>query len=177
MEAIIHEVHTGILKHICEIKLIFSNRAKAGGIQTAKELGFPVAVIESRGQNRKELDSQIVDLLHPLNIDYIILAGYMRMISPVLLEKYSGRIINIHPADTRAYQGTKAYEWAFRNNLEKTFITVHYVDEGMDTGEVIDRWPVDLSRANTLEDIKKRGLAVEHKMYSWTLKKIFTQMT
>ena len=97
----------------------------------------------------------------------------MRILSDVFIKKYSGKIINIHPADTDLHQGLHAYEWAFNNKMQETKITVHYVNEGVDTGKVIARARVDLKGAKTLEEVEKRGLAVEHKFYSQVLYKLF----
>ena len=115
----------------------------------------------------------MINFLEPLKIDYIILAGYMRLLSPLFIRTYPKRIINIHPADTRAFQGVGAYDWAFENKLKKTYITVHYVDEGMDTGDMIEQRELDISGMTTLDEIEKVGLALEHKMFSEVLKKLF----
>ena len=110
-----------------------------------------------------------------LQPDYVILAGYMKIIPPEIIKLFPKRIINIHPADTALHRGLHGYKWAFENNLKKTKITVHFVDEGLDTGEVIAKADVDLQGASSLKEVEKRGLAVEHKFYSECLKKIFTE--
>ena len=99
----------------------------------------------------------------------------MRILSPGVIERYRNRIINIHPADTRAYQGIHGYEWAFEQRLEWTKITVHLVDEGVDTGRILAQRDVDLRGASTLDDIKQRGLRVEHALYSEVLRGVFTR--
>ena len=98
----------------------------------------------------------------------------MRIISPFLVKAYKGKIINIHPADTREHQGLHAYEWAFDNNFGTTKITVHYVTEELDAGQIIAQADVDLNGAHTLEEVEERGLAVEHILYPETLKQLFT---
>lgn len=175
MEAIAREARVGILMDCCEIVCIFSNNPDSLGIPIAEDLGFTTHIIPSKGKKRREYDAQVLAYLQTLDIDYIVLAGYMRLLSPVLIQAYPKRIINIHPADTKAFQGVGGYEWAWENSLELTYITVHYVDEGMDTGKIIVQQEVDLRGADSLEEVKIRGLAVEHAVYSMVLKTIFTQ--
>lgn len=173
MDAILRQAHEGILRDVCEIVLVFSNNPDAKGLETAKSYGIATICIPSKGKKREDFDRAVIDLLAPLQIDYIILAGYMRLISPFFIKTYRDRIINIHPADTRAFQGVGGYDWAFENKLKKTHITVHYVDEGMDTGDIIEQRELDISKMTTLGQIEKAGLALEHIMFSEVLRKLF----
>ena len=173
MEAIIREVKFGVLKGIAEVTLVFSNNPDAAGLETAKQEGIKTTCINSKGKKRQEFDSEVIEMLSKYEFDYIVLAGYMRILSETFVEKYRKRIINIHPADTKKHQGLHGYEWAFENNLKETKITVHYVDVGLDTGEIIAQATVDLTGAENLEDVEKRGLAVEHRFYSETLSRTF----
>jgi len=163
----------GILHGVAEIALVFSNNPAAKGLETATELGISTLSIASKGKKRKTFDQAVVDALESYALDYIVLAGYMRILSPILVNAYPQRIINIHPADTRAFQGLGGYEWAFEQGLEETKVTVHYVDEGVDTGNIIQQATVDLKGATTLEEVEKRGLAVEHQLYSEALRALF----
>lgn len=174
MEAILKNAGAGSLQDCCEVALVFANKHDARGLTIARELGAPAAWIESKGKPREEFDRAVVDLLKPYQLDYIVLAGYMRIISAPLLEQYKGRIINIHPADTAAYQGAHAYEWAFDKKLNTTKITVHLIDAGVDTGPVLAQREVDLRGALTLEEVEQRGLNVEHQFFSEVLRKLFT---
>jgi phosphoribosylglycinamide formyltransferase-1 len=174
MQAIHRQIENGVLKELCEITLVFSNKAAAGGLSYAKENGLNTAYIESKGKKREAFDQSVVELLHPYHIDYIVLAGFMRILSPVLISAYKNKIINIHPADTNEFKGIGAYEWAFKNKKKSTKITVHFVDEGVDTGKVIWKQEVDLKGALTLEEIEKRGLKAEHELYSKALARLFT---
>ena len=174
METIVKNVQSGNLHDCCEVALVFANNKEARGLQIAKDLGIHTESIESKGKKREEVDGKIVELLEPFDIDYIVLAGYMRIISSPLLERYPQRIINIHPADTASYQGAHAYEWAFENKLATTTITVHLIDAGVDTGPVLAQADVNLQGAVTLEEVEQRGLKVEHQFFSDVLQKIFT---
>ncbi len=169
MEAILRNARDGDLGKVCEVVLVFSNDPAAPGLEIARGYGVPTAALSSRGRDRREFDAEVVSLLEPYHLDYLVLAGYMRLLSPVLIERYAGRIVNIHPADSRLYQGIHGYQWAFEQGLEKTLITVHLVDEGMDTGPILAQAEVDLRGAGSLEEIERRGLAVEHRFYSAVL--------
>lgn len=175
MSAIVEQCKNGILQGIAQPILVFSNKAAAAGLDYAAAQGIPIACIESKGLKRNDFDAKVLTLLETYKPDYIILAGYMRILSPLFIQSYPKKIINIHPADTKQHQGLHGYEWAFENGLNKTKITVHYVDEGLDTGNIIEQAEVDLSGANTLEEIEKRGLKAEHQLYSRVLKDIFTK--
>ena len=168
------QVQDGILSDCCQVVLVFSNRADAKGLETAAAMGFETRCLESKGVKRTTFDQRLIDLLEPYRVDYLVLAGYMRILSPLLVNRYFERIVNIHPADTRAYQGLHGYEWAHRQRLPATSITVHLVDEGVDTGPVLARRKVDLQGTRSLEDIQCRGLAVEHQFYSETLRQLFS---
>ena len=175
MEAIIEACNTGVLKDWAEIVLVFSNKPSAAGLETAAAAGLPTQALPSKGKKRGQFDQEVVELLSNYDLDYIILAGYMRVLSPTFVEAYRGKIINIHPADTTQHQGLHAYEWAFEQGLEETKITVHYVDEGLDTGSIIAQYPVDLKGVESLEEVEKRGLAVEHANYSRAIRNILEQ--
>ena len=172
MEAILKACHTGILQDIAEPVLVFSNRADAKGLLVAQAMGVETQVIESKGLKRPAFDAKVLDLLQTYQPNFIVLAGYMRILSPLLVQAYPQRIINIHPADTTQHQGLHGYEWAFDNKLASTKITVHYVDEGLDTGNIIAQKTVNLSGTNTLEEVEQRGLTAEHEFYSSVLKTI-----
>ena len=173
METIVRNVQDGILKDVCEVALVLSNKENAYGLTVAESLGVPTAVIVSKGKKRAEFEQELIDFLKPYQIDYIVLAGFMRILSPLFVRAYKNRIINIHPADTAQFQGIGGYEWAFEKRLQTTKITVHFVDEGVDTGKIIAQKEVDLRGAESLEEVEKRGLKVEHEFYSEALLKLF----
>lgn len=174
MKAILQNIDSGCLKDLCEVVFVFSNRKDAKGLEIAENFNIKTVVLENKGYKRKEYDRKLLKLIEPYKPDYIILAGYMRIISKVFIEEYRNRIINIHPADTMQYQGANAYKWAYENNLKQTKITVHLVDEGVDTGKIIEQAVVDLRGAKTLEEIENRGLEAEHRFYSKVLYKVFS---
>ncbi|MCB2406780.1 phosphoribosylglycinamide formyltransferase [Hymenobacter lucidus] len=169
MVALVQAVQGGVLQELAEVAVVFSNKPDAPGLETAAALGCATASLGSQGRKRQEFDADVVEVLNRYRPDYIVLAGYMRILSPTFIRAFAGRILNIHPADTHQHQGLHAYEWAFDNQLPETKITVHLVDEGLDTGPVLAQQPVDLRGAATLQEVERRGLAVEHQLYAATL--------
>ena len=174
MKAIAENIENGILKNLCKISEVFSNKKDAPGIEIAKKIGLKNYMIKSKGKKRKTYNSLLLEYLKEKNPDYIILAGYMKIISPEIVREFPNRIINIHPADTVLHQGLHGYDWAFQNKLKATKITVHYVDSGLDTGNVIAKKEVNIAGCKTVEEVEQTGLKVEHQFYSECLKKVFT---
>ena len=166
MLALLEATKTGVLQGLAEVVVVFSNRPDAFGLEAAAALGCPVASLPSQGRKRETFDAEVAALLRQYQPDLVVLAGYMRILSPAFIQPFAGRIVNIHPADTHRHQGLHAYEWAFENKLPETKITVHLVDEGLDTGPILAQQTVDLRGADTLVEIERRGLAVEHELYA-----------
>ena len=178
MLALLEATRNGVLKGLAEVVVVFSNKPDAFGLEAAAALGCPVASLPSQGRKRETFDAEAAQLLQQYQPDLVVLAGYMRILSPAFIQPFTGRIVNIHPADTHQHQGLHAYEWAFENKLPETKITVHLVDEGLDTGPILTQQTVDLRGANTLAEVERRGLAVEHEVYARTLAELIqTQQT
>lgn len=169
MEAIIRNSKEGILQDCADVVLVVSNREDAKGIEVAKKFGVETRVVKSAKREREAFEKELIGVIDQYMPDYVVLAGFMRVLTPLFINHFKDRIINIHPADTSLYQGSSGYEWAFENHLESTDITVHFVNEGVDTGTVLAKKNVDLKGALSLQDIKKRGLDVEHIFYSEVL--------
>lgn len=172
MRAIVEQCQNGILQDLAEVVLVFANKENAAGLEFAKALGIDTKCIVSKGLKRTTFDQKVMALLEHYELDYIVLAGYMRILSSAFVQAYPKKIINIHPADTTAHQGLNGYGWAFENKLATTKVTVHYVDEGLDTGSIIAQREVDLDGVKTLENVEERGLRVEHKFYSEVLREL-----
>ena len=112
MQAIVEQCQDGILKDLAQIVLIFANKDSAAGLAYAQAKGLEVQSINSKGLKRVDFDRQVLTLLEAYALDYIILAGYMRVLSRSFVQAYRGKIINIHSADTRLHQGLNGYGWA-----------------------------------------------------------------
>jgi len=169
MEAVVESCDDGVLSGLAEVVMVVANKPSARGLEVAADLGVPTAVVRTKGRSRAAFEREVIGLLDPLGVDLVVLAGFMRLLSPVFVGHYRGRIVNIHPADTAAYKGLHGYEWAWESGRTETRITVHRVDEGMDTGPVIAQAVVDLRGAGTLEEVERRGLVVEHRFYAEVL--------
>lgn len=175
MKAILDQINDGMLKERCRVSAVIANKEDAAGLKVAEDYGIKTVVLPSKGMPQKEYTDSLIEKTASFSPDLVVLAGYMKILQPKFIRAFQGKIINIHPADTREHQGLHAYEWAFEKKLEETFITVHYVDEGVDTGKVIGRISVDLKGAKTLEEVEKRGLAVEHDFYSRMILKVLLE--
>lgn len=172
MEKIIHEAQHGILKNLCNIAIVISNNPKAEGLKKAEKLGILTACIPST----RPFDKELITLLKENQIEFIALGGFNRILPHSLISLFPKRIVNIHPADPKQYKGLCGYKWAHKHRLKKTAVTVHIVDEGIDTGEILAMAPVDLRDTKTLEEVEAAGLSVEHKLYSKTLFQILSKM-
>jgi phosphoribosylglycinamide formyltransferase-1 len=176
MRSLVEACQTGILKDCYEPVLVFSNNPQAGGLAWAAEQGIPCLSLDSKQYKRQAFEQELLELMKPYALDCIALAGFMRVLSPWFVGQYPKRIVNIHPADTQWHQGLGGYEWAWEQRLKQTKITIHWVDEGLDTGQVILQEEVNLEGVQSLEEVMERGLAVEHRAYPQALKTLFNQL-
>jgi len=172
MEAIVRNTHDGILRGLCNVEVVISNVQTAPGLSIARGLGVSTEVVSSASKKRRRFEEDMIEVLQRYGVDYVVLAGFMRILSPHFIRRYRNRIINIHPADTERFRGLGGYDWAFRQRLAATKITVHLVDEGVDTGRILAQREVDLRGAETLAEVERRGLAAEHEFYSEVLRGI-----
>jgi phosphoribosylglycinamide formyltransferase-1 len=172
MEAICAAASAGLVS--VRVVAVVSDEPGASGLVRAARRGIPALAVDRRQyESRGDHERAILEALAPYAPRMAVLAGYMRMVTPVLLGYFNGEgrlgVVNIHPADTRAYQGVHGYEFAFGltkkgPRLAETFITVHFVDRGMDTGPVIEQARIPVHPDDTLDQLKERGLAVEHQL-------------
>jgi len=163
-EAIAHNVANRRLD--CEIGFVFSNKAAAGGLLRARELGLPCGSIESAGVDRITFDAQVVDVLKSHAIDWVCLAGYMRLLSGGFVSQFAGRILNIHPSLLPAFPGLDAQYQALAHGVKVTGCTVHLVDENLDSGPILLQSAVPVLDNDTVETLSSRILIEEHKIYS-----------
>jgi len=172
LQALLGSARDGALSGCCEVAVVFANRADAPALSLAREACVPTACLPSQGRAREAFDAELLALLEPFRVGWLVLAGYLRILSPQVIRRYPRRIVNIHPADTRAHQGLHGYRWAFEQGLASTMITVHLVDEGLDTGAILEQRAVDLRGADSEEEVERRGLEVEHQLYGEALSRL-----
>jgi len=149
-----------------EVALVFSNNENAYALERAKKHKIKTACFSPQGfKNRLEYDRQIAGLLETEKIDLVVLAGYMLLIGKPILEKYKNSIINIHPALLPSFKGTHGIKDAFEYGVKITGVTVHFVDEGLDSGPIILQESVTIGQEDTLESLEEKIHAVEHRIY------------
>lgn len=153
----------------CEIGYVFSNKADAPGLASARELGLPHGHISSAGIERTAFDIQVAELLSKHRIDWICLAGYMRFLSGGFVSQFAGRILNIHPSLLPAFPGLDAQYQALAHGAKITGCTVHLVDEDLDSGPIVQQAAVPVLDDDTVDTLSARILAEEHRIYSESL--------
>ncbi|MGD6781747.1 phosphoribosylglycinamide formyltransferase [Sutcliffiella horikoshii] len=125
-------------------------------------------------QTKEEFEGHILRELARYEVDFIVLAGYMRLIGPTLLNAYKGRIVNIHPSILPAFPGLDAVGQALEYGVKLTGVTIHFVDEGMDTGPIIAQQAIEIGIDDTRESLEKKIHEVEHSFYPKTLQQLFS---
>ncbi|MBT2687762.1 phosphoribosylglycinamide formyltransferase [Bacillus sp. ISL-47] len=157
-----------------EIVLFVCDRPGAYSIERAQNGQIPQFVFSAKDYAGKAAYEEVIlQKLKESGAEYIILAGYMRLIGPTLLKEYEGRIINIHPSLLPAFPGKDAIGQALEANVKVSGVTVHFVDEGMDTGPIIAQQSVAIERDETKESLQNKIHEVEHKLYPQVLQKLF----
>jgi len=162
--AIIRATKSGKIK--ANLLLLVCDNPGAGAIGRAKRAGIKLALVERKDFTAKgDFEAKIIEHLEENKIDLIVLAGFMRMLSAEFVEKYKGRILNIHPALLPSFKGEKAIIDAFDYGVKVTGVTVHFVDEKMDHGPIILQAPVKVEESDTLESLESKIHKLEHKLY------------
>jgi phosphoribosylglycinamide formyltransferase 1 len=162
-QAIAKAIAAGTLD--AEIAVVISNRPDAPGLAIARELGLPAIGLSSKGIDREEFDRQLVALLHEHHVDLVCLAGYMRLLSGFFVRSFPMRILNIHPSLLPAFPGLDAQHQALLHGVKYSGCTVHFVDEYLDSGPIVQQSIVSVQDDDTAESLSARILAEEHRIY------------
>lgn len=156
-----------------EVVLLVTDKPQAFVVERAKQAGIPVAAfVPKEFESKQAYEEAVREALEEAGAEWLVLAGYMRLISPVLLSAYPNKIVNIHPSLLPSFPGKDAIGQAVAHGVKVTGVTVHLVDEGMDTGPILAQRAVEVVEADadkTAEAIH----AVEHELYAETLKQLF----
>lgn len=163
--AIAGNIAQGRLKG-CEIAVVISNKADAAGLALARERGLNAVAIEARGRKRAEHDAEIIATLREHWVDLVILAGYMRLLSPEFVRAFPQRILNIHPSLLPAFPGLDAQEQALIYGVQVAGCTVHFVDEELDHGVIVLQKSVPVLETDDTPTLSARILEQEHIAYS-----------
>lgn len=170
LQAIIDEAAAGLP---VEIVKVISSRPDAYGIERAKAAGIPVlALNRAIYADRDAADQLIVDELKAAGAEYVVMAGYMRMVTPVMLNAFPDRVVNLHPALLPSFKGAHAIDDAFNAGVKVTGVTVHLANEEYDKGPIIAQEPVVVAEGDTLETLEAKIHAVEHVLYPRVLRMI-----
>jgi len=148
-----------------EIAVVVSNVEGALGLARARQAGIPAVFRDHRGKAREAFDAEIVEILRAHHVDLVCLAGFMRLVSPVFVRAFPGRIVNIHPALLPAFPGLDAQRQAWEHGAKVSGATVHLVDEGLDSGPIVAQEAVSVLSADTAETLAARILETEHHLY------------
>ncbi|HLG20275.1 MAG TPA: phosphoribosylglycinamide formyltransferase [Bdellovibrionota bacterium] len=149
-----------------EIRVVVSDKKDAFALERAKNANIEAVWFSPKQYaSREAYDLGLVELLRQRSIDWVILAGFMRILSPVFVRPYLGKMINVHPALLPKYPGTHSIERAFQAGEKEVGVTVHFVDEGVDTGPIIVQEAIPVQPGETLEQLTGRVHDVEHRIF------------
>jgi phosphoribosylglycinamide formyltransferase-1 len=159
-----------------EVALVVSNKASAAGIDWAAERGIPTAVLSHREfPTREAHDAAVVDALRKAGVEWVCLAGYMRLLSSVFVEAFPERILNIHPSLLPAFPGLHAQQQALEYGVRWTGCTVHFVDLELDHGPIVVQRSVPVRDSDGIDALEGRILAEEHRAYPEALARLLRE--
>lgn len=164
LQALIDCIDAGTLD--AKISLVVSSRPDAYGIQRAEAAGIPTLVMNREAYvDAQAADARIVEALQEAGAQYVIMAGYMRMVTPVMLDAYPNRVVNLHPALLPSFKGAHAIDDAFTFGVKVTGVTVHFANAEYDKGPIIAQHAVPVLESDTLDSLEQRIHDVEHELY------------
>ena len=164
LQAIIDRIADGSLN--AEVALVVSSRPGVRGIERAQAAGLPVLVMEKSEYAEPEAaDAKIASALKEAGCEYVIMAGYMRMVRKPLLDAYPGRIVNLHPALLPSFKGAHAIQDAFDYGVKVTGVTVHFADDKYDCGPIIAQRALPVEEDWDVDTLEEHIHAIEHELY------------
>jgi len=173
LQAIVDSIEKGYIKN-AEINVVISNKANAYALERAKNHGIRTVFVDPGEYDRAEYDSAILSVLNQYDTDLLLLAGYFRLLGSEIIEAYRNRIMNIHPSLLPAFKGLHAQKQAFEYGVKVAGCTVHFVDEGLDSGPIILQRCVPVLPEDTEETLTSRILEQEHIIYPEAVR-LFTE--
>jgi phosphoribosylglycinamide formyltransferase-1 len=163
LQAIIDAIEAGRLD--AEICLVVSDRADAYGLVRADRHGLERCVVEDPGGGRERYDTALRSCIEPLQPDYLLLAGFMRILGPAFIDAFADRVLNIHPSLLPAYKGLDTHQRALDNGESAHGVSIHLVTAELDGGPVILQAAYPIEAGDTAEDLRRKGHRLEHLMY------------
>jgi phosphoribosylglycinamide formyltransferase-1 len=159
-----------------EIVRVISNEPEAPGLQKARDLRLPALCLPHRLEpSRLQHEGRVLDALADAEVEWICLAGYMRVLSPSFIARYPARILNVHPSLLPAFPGREAQRQALEHGVKISGCTVHLVDEGLDAGPIVVQRPVPVRDDDTVDSLSARILHEEHEAYPEALRRLLTE--
>jgi len=169
LQSIIDSVESGFLD--LEIAVVLSNKEDAYGLTRAASHGIPtVTVKHGEFPNREEYEKKLIEILEGFDVDLVVLAGFMRVLTPLFVNHFHHMIMNIHPALLPSFPGTHGQQQAFDYGVRFTGCTTHFIDEGTDTGPIILQAVVPVLADDTVDTLASRILKEEHRIYPESLR-------
>lgn len=174
-EAIMQSIQKGEVDG--ELALLVSDQPDAFVLARAEKLGVPsIAFTPKAFESKAAYESEVLDHLKAAKVDLIVLAGYMRIVGKTLLQSYPERIINIHPSLLPNYPGREGIIDAFMDKVEQTGVTVHLVDEGVDTGPILAQKTVAIEEGDTIDSLERKIHALEHELFPKVIQKMIKKL-
>lgn len=161
LAAIIDAIRTGVLA--ANLRVVVSNRVDAYGLERARHASIPTVALSHRDYpSREAFDDELVRVLTEHEVNFVVLAGFMRILTPRFLDPFAGRVLNIHPSLLPAFPGVDAQKQAFDYGVKIAGCTVHFVDRGVDSGPIVLQRAVPVLAGDTAESLRLRILEQEH---------------
>ncbi len=158
----------------CRVGIVISNKADAYGLERARKHGIPTEVVSHRDfATREEFDARLVEIIRRSGAQLVCLAGFMRVLTPVFVRAFPQRILNIHPALLPSFPGTHGPKQALEHGVKFSGCTVHFLDEGVDTGPIVVQAVVPVYDDDTEESLAARILKQEHRIYPMAIRLFF----
>ena len=156
-----------------EVKVVIGNNTKSECLEKIKNKGFKIKIIQNKDFKNKELyEEKLSNVLKTEKVELVCLAGYTKILSEKFLKKWKNRVINIHPSILPSFKGLNAQAKAFNYKVKYSGCTVHYVNEELDGGEIIDQRIVKIEKDDDINSLKKKILKEEHKLYISVIDKL-----
>jgi phosphoribosylglycinamide formyltransferase-1 len=179
LQAIIDEMKVGKMPGI-ELSIVLSNKENAYALKRAKDQGFHAEFVNPNGKSREEYDRELLRIFQKHDVNLIVLIGYMRILTSEFVKKFSGKIINVHPAllpkfGGKDFYGSNVHEAVLAAGEKETGMTIHYVDEGVDTGKIILQKTCPVEGQDTPETLKDKVQELEKKWYPEVIRMLSLQ--
>ncbi|WP_044641101.1 phosphoribosylglycinamide formyltransferase [Risungbinella massiliensis] len=158
---------------IVPVSCLITDKPGAGAIKRAEKLGIPSYAIDPKQfPDKAAYEQEVLAILQKHDVSWLILAGYMRLIGPTLLNSFPGKILNVHPSLLPSFPGLDAIGQAFHHPVKCTGVTIHFVDHGMDTGPIIAQHAVEILETDSMETLTDKIHQIEHQLYPEVIRKL-----